>query len=390
MSAEKPMAETILHFLMFFGALFAFVISLGQFAQKSKEPVHLVYSFSFAGLGLWLFHISLYSTGIFDQWPGIYHLKTLPVPFIFLVPPLMALRYKWIISNRFIFRRRYLLLFVPSLFSAILLALPLFIDGLKPDNRFVDARPILGESFASLSPYFKLVYASFMLPKLYLVLAMLPTLVSMITIWRKQPACRAIRLSRMGYLFALSIVSSNILAVAGDLVSIGLLKAAVLMANLFTCLVFLATQRHPDYNRLLKIENRKAHYERSRLHGLDLERILARLREIMEDEKAFADEELSLKDLAGDLGISPHQLSQILNERVKKNFSTFVNEYRIEEAKTLLVDEPDRSILSVGIAAGFNSNTTFITVFSKHMGLSPGQYRKRNLASAGGGSDESA
>ena len=42
------MAETILHFFMFFGALFAFVISLGQFVQKSKEPVHMVYSFSFA------------------------------------------------------------------------------------------------------------------------------------------------------------------------------------------------------------------------------------------------------------------------------------------------------------------------------------------------------
>jgi len=384
------MAETVLHFFMFFGALFAFVISLGQFAQKSKEPVHLVYSFSFAGLGLWLFHISLYSTGIFDQWAAIYHLKTLPLPVIFLVPPLMVLRYKWIISNRFLFRRRYLLLFVPSLLSALLLLLPLFIEGLAPDDRYVDVRPILSESFAALPPYFRLVYASFMLPKLYLVLAMLPTLVSMITIWRKQPDSRAVRLSRMGYLFALSIVSSNMLAVAGDFFSINLLKAAVLMANLFTCLVYLATQRHPDYIRLLKIESRKAHYERSRLHGLDLDRILKRLREIMEVEKAFADEELSLKDLASDLGISTHQLSQILNERVKKNFSTFVNEYRIEEAKMLLVDEPDRSILSVGIAAGFNSNTTFITAFSKHVGISPGQYRKRNLPGNGGENDESA
>ncbi|MBP7602454.1 MAG: AraC family transcriptional regulator [Spirochaetes bacterium] len=378
------MAETILHFFMFFGALFAFVISLGQFVQKSKEPVHMVYSFSFAGLGLWLFHISLYSTGILDHVEGIYHLKTLPVPIIFLVPPLMVLRYKWIISNRFIFRRRYLLLFLPSLLSVLLLAAPLAVDGLVPDDRHVDFRPILSSSFASLPPYFRLVYASFMLPKLYLVVAMLPTLVSMATIWRPQTPGRAVRLSRMGYLFALSIVSSNMLAIAGDFASNGLLKIAVLMANVFTCLVYLATQRHPDYMRLLKIESRKSHYERSRLHGLDLERILARLREIMEVEKAFADEELSLKDLAGDLGISPHQLSQILNERIRKNFSTFVNEYRIDEAKKLLVEEPDRSILSVGIAAGFNSNTTFITAFSKHVGVSPGQYRKHNLNSSGG------
>jgi YesN/AraC family two-component response regulator len=99
----------------------------------------------------------------------------------------------------------------------------------------------------------------------------------------------------------------------------------------------------------------------------------------MRDEKAFADEELSLRDLASELGISPHQLSEILNEKIKKNFNTFVNEYRVTEAKAMLIDEPQRSILSVGIAVGFNSNTTFCTVFSKITGESPSHYRKQKL-----------
>ena len=81
----------------------------------------------------------------------------------------------------------------------------------------------------------------------------------------------------------------------------------------------------------------------------------------MNDEKIFADEELTLPSLADELGISAHQLSEILNREIKKNFNTFINEYRVKEAKELLVDEPGRSILSVGIAAGF-----VITSYSIH------------------------
>ncbi|HPS57962.1 MAG TPA: helix-turn-helix domain-containing protein [Spirochaetota bacterium] len=150
------------------------------------------------------------------------------------------------------------------------------------------------------------------------------------------------------------------------------------MANIFTVYVYLVTQLHPDYHRLLHSETRKAHYEKSRITGLDVEVICNRLYELMRDEKVFADEDLSLRDLASEPGISPHQLSQILNERVKKNFNTFVNEYRVDEAGRMLVDESRRSILSVGIAVGFNSNTTFCTVFSRVTGRSPSSFRKNS------------
>lgn len=56
--------------------------------------------------------------------------------------------------------------------------------------------------------------------------------------------------------------------------------------------------------------------------------------------------------------------------------SEFLNEFRVKEAQRLLVEEPDRSVLSIGVAVGFNSNTTFCTVFSKMTGISPKQYRK--------------
>jgi AraC-like DNA-binding protein len=99
----------------------------------------------------------------------------------------------------------------------------------------------------------------------------------------------------------------------------------------------------------------------------------------MEIEKAFSDEDFSLKILARELEISTQQLSEILNEKIGKSFNTFINEYRIKEAKLLLVDEPGRSIHSIADAVGFNSNTAFTITFSKYEGCSPSRYRKQNL-----------
>jgi AraC-like DNA-binding protein len=162
----------------------------------------------------------------------------------------------------------------------------------------------------------------------------------------------------------------------GDFISRELVHWSVIMANATLCSVFVATQRHPDFNRLLKIETKRAQYEQSKIGGLDVAKIMDRINEIMEEEKAFADEELTLKNLASELDITAHQLSEILNEKLKKNFNSFVNEYRIREAKIMLIDEPERSVLSIGIAVGFNSHTTFCTAFSRLAGCSPAQYRK--------------
>jgi AraC-like DNA-binding protein len=72
-------------------------------------------------------------------------------------------------------------------------------------------------------------------------------------------------------------------------------------------------------------------------------------------------------------------VSQAINDGMKKNFYDLVNSYRVEEAKRLLMDEKNNNftILSVGFEAGFNSKTTFNTVFKKFTGLTPTEFRAR-------------
>jgi len=371
-------SESVLHFFMFFGAVFSVIIALGQLVQKKNVTINKIYAFSFFGLGIWLFQISMYSSGLFDStWVG-YYFCLISIPIIFLVPPLMVMRYTWIISSFFDLKKIYYIVFMPSILSLIYIIIPLFKQGITCGMSCFPGLPILSDKFYELSLYDKGLYILFIIPNIYLITFMTPNLITMAYVWNKKNWNTVPGVSRMGYIFAWSIVISNIVCVYGAFVSMKIVQWAVIMANTAMTGVYLVTQRHPDYNKLLKSEAMKARYERSRIKGLDVKEIIQRLYEIMEEEKAFADEELSLPDLAKELNISTHQLSEILNEHIQKNFNTFVNEFRVKEAQKLLLEEPDRSVLSIGVAVGFNSNTTFCTVFSKMTGMSPKQYRKEH------------
>lgn len=98
----------------------------------------------------------------------------------------------------------------------------------------------------------------------------------------------------------------------------------------------------------------------------------------LEREKPYLQPDLTLNKLASLVSISPRTLSNIINRHFHCNFFEFVNLYRIDEAKRLLSDtrEASSNILSVMYAAGFNSKTTFNTLFKKRVGITPSQFRK--------------
>ncbi len=108
-----------------------------------------------------------------------------------------------------------------------------------------------------------------------------------------------------------------------------------------------------------------------------LEEIVSRIRSVMKDEKLYQEPQLTLQNLADKIEVPSYQLSQAINEGMDMNFYDLVNSYRVEEAKRLLLDEKNKNltILSVGFEAGFNSTTTFNTVFKKFTGLTPAEFK---------------
>ncbi len=79
------------------------------------------------------------------------------------------------------------------------------------------------------------------------------------------------------------------------------------------------------------------------------------------------------------MGLSVHHLSAFLNEHMGMNFNSFINHHRVKEAEVMLLDEPDRSILSIGMAVGFSSSSAFHRAFLKEVKKSPKAFREENL-----------
>lgn len=119
-----------------------------------------------------------------------------------------------------------------------------------------------------------------------------------------------------------------------------------------------------------------AKYKSSSLSSSQKETILSRLAQVMEIEKPFLNPAFSLPDLADKLKISVHQLSQTINEGLNKNFFELAAEYRVNEAKRLLKDQPHIKIEEIAEQVGYHSKSSFNTVFKKVTGMTPSEFRQ--------------
>jgi AraC-like DNA-binding protein len=117
-------------------------------------------------------------------------------------------------------------------------------------------------------------------------------------------------------------------------------------------------------------------YYRSGLRDHTAQYYLDKLNRLMATEQYFLESDLSLQSLADRLKISPHHLSQILNEKLEKSFYDYVNEQRVEYASQLLLREPQRSVTDIAFQSGYNSKNSFHNAFKRHTGTTPSDYRR--------------
>lgn len=98
----------------------------------------------------------------------------------------------------------------------------------------------------------------------------------------------------------------------------------------------------------------------------------------MQTDRPYLNSNLALPELAAKANLSTHHLSQLLNERLGKNFFDFVNEYRIAEVKRKLRDPAfaHLKIEELAYGCGFNSKSAFNTAFRKFTGITPSEFRK--------------
>ena len=119
-------------------------------------------------------------------------------------------------------------------------------------------------------------------------------------------------------------------------------------------------------------------YSGSKLSDSEAKQYTEKLTDYMKSAKPYLNPNLSLPQLAADLNISSHYLSQVINEQFNLNFFDFVNRYRVEVFKEKIADHEFRNFSLLGIAfeCGFNSKSAFNRIFKQTTGITPSQYKK--------------
>ena len=119
----------------------------------------------------------------------------------------------------------------------------------------------------------------------------------------------------------------------------------------------------------------KEKYQNKRLAHDDALAVLAALEQQMSGQKSYLNPNLTLAQLAKRAGCTQAQVSQVLNDKLSKSFNTYVNEYRIAEAKQVLADAPQLNMDTVAERCGFDSSSTFYSTFKKVAGQTPASFR---------------
>jgi AraC-like DNA-binding protein len=104
--------------------------------------------------------------------------------------------------------------------------------------------------------------------------------------------------------------------------------------------------------------------------------IKSKILQYFDNERPYLKSELSMDILSAELTIPKHQLTEVLNTEIGSNFFQFVNGYRIEAVKEMLADKKNKyTIEAIGYECGFNSKSTFFTVFKNLTGQTPHEYK---------------
>jgi len=142
--------------------------------------------------------------------------------------------------------------------------------------------------------------------------------------------------------------------------------------------IFTAYMKNKKTRNSVMDSKEKVRYANKKIPEKDAQALILRIEDLMKNEKVFMDSTLNLKKLASKLNIPSHMLSQLLNDNLERNFTQFINEYRIEESKRMLIEDTHLKIQAIAELCGFNSNSTFYNAFKKITGTTPAEFVKKS------------
>lgn len=325
-------------------------------------------------LSLTVFDFVMYDTRLFLILPHLYGLAN---PVIFLLGPLFYFYARSLIDPGFSWKKKYLWHFLPFVLFFVL-SLPDYFQSAD-----LKLQKYLAEiNRAETGPWYFIIYAVINGYLFGYFLAVFRIL------WdaRKTAAAKDqtidfLQIKWLNYL-VIAFLSIQILSTIFDFFSMG--KGNWTITPFFVAVVVYSISfmgiRQSALFAGLQFKPILLKYEKSALTEQQADEIQQKLKQLMEQEKIYKDNTLSLPKLARRLTVSPHQLSQVLNQNLGRNFFNYISQQRIEEAKKMLLDPHYQllNVLEIALEVGFNSVSTFNSLFKKQTGLTPSEFRKKH------------
>ncbi|WP_394749456.1 AraC family transcriptional regulator [Spongiimicrobium salis] len=117
-------------------------------------------------------------------------------------------------------------------------------------------------------------------------------------------------------------------------------------------------------------------YQNKKIGHTEGKALLKRLDDILGETTFFKKDDFKLGELAELIEVTPHYLSQFLNDNLGVNFPNFINSYRINAAMQMIKTHPHLTLEAIGKECGFKSKTSFYKAFKKENDMTPATYRK--------------
>lgn len=134
----------------------------------------------------------------------------------------------------------------------------------------------------------------------------------------------------------------------------------------------------------ISVKESSNRYSNKKISEEQADNFVSRLARLMNEEELYKNPNLKLNDLASRMNMPAHQLSQLLNDNLGKSFSTYINEYRINEACEKIENGSYLKIEEIGYEVGFNSKSTFFSTFKKIKNTTPLLYKQSQTLSEPG------
>jgi AraC-like DNA-binding protein len=302
----------------------------------------------------------------------------IPFGMILLYGPLIYLYSRSVLDNEFRWKRKYWLHFLPYLLQ-LALNFPIFLAG-RQSWLWFNQTFLAGEL-----PIYYREKITFALQDIHLFIYLLITwrwirsaaldlvntrfVVSATTriTWIKQLSfCFFLFLITVSSLYILILIQGHYIPVTNYVYT--MIMSAVIYFIAYK-LVLNPALISPDFEKKYK--------SYMPFIGADGDKYISRLESLMAENKIFTNPELKLAELSKEVGLPAHQVSKLINEKMGKSFTDYINELRVAEFIKRMNDRKyaSYSIFGIALDVGFNSKSSFNTAFKKITGKSPSAYK---------------